>query len=265
MKKLFYIIAAALSLTFFVTGCSTVPFTERSRVLMTSESSENDMGAEAWQELKSQQKISKDPALNNAVKKVSTDIARIAEKPDYQWEFAVFESAEPNAFCLPGGKVGVYSGIFKYMNNEAELAAIVGHEVGHAIARHGGERMTHGIVQQIGMIGLSLGTSNQNILDAYGAVTNVAGVLPYSRLHEYEADHIGMILMSKAGYDPHGAISFWEKFKTISQESSLAEFFSTHPMSEKRLQEMQGYLPEAMGYYQKARVKQGLGASIKAQ
>jgi len=262
MKKLFYIIAASLCLTFFVTGCSSVPYTGRSRLIMTSESSENEMGAEAWEDLKSKEKVSKDAALNKTTTNVSLNIAKVAEKPDYKWEFVVFQSDTPNAFCLPGGKIGVYTGIFNYMDNESELAAVVGHEVGHAIARHGGERIAHGIFQEVGMIALSLGTSNQNILDAYGAATNLGAVLPYSRLHEYEADYIGMILMAKAGYDPCGTITFWQKFKTISNESSLAEFFSTHPMSEKRLEEMQNHLPEARGYYQKAPVKHGTGARI---
>jgi len=262
MKKLFYTIAASLCLTFFVTGCSSVPYTGRSRLIMTSESSENEMGAEAWEDLKSKEKISKDAALNKTTTNVSLNIAKVAEKPDYRWEFVVFQSDTPNAFCLPGGKIGVYTGIFNYMDNESELAAVVGHEVGHAIARHGGERIAHGIFQEVGMIALSLGTSNQNILDAYGAATNLGAVLPYSRLHEYEADYIGMILMAKAGYDPSGTITFWQKFKTISNESSLAEFFSTHPMSEKRLEEMQNHLSEARGYYQKAPVKHGTGARI---
>lgn len=260
MRKFFHIIALSLPLMFMAAGCSTVPYTGRSQFLLTSESSENGMGEEAWQELRKQEKTSRDPVLNNTTTNVSLNIAKVANKPDYKWEFVVFQSNTPNAFCLPGGKVGVYSGIFKYMDNESELAAVVGHEIGHAIARHGGERIAQGMVQQLGMVALSVGTSNQNILDAYGAVTNLGAILPYSRLHEYEADYIGMILMSKAGYDPRGTITFWMKFKTISSDSAIAEFFSTHPMSEKRLEEMQKHLPEAMEYYQKAPVKRGTGA-----
>ncbi|MCX6985774.1 MAG: M48 family metallopeptidase [Lentisphaerae bacterium] len=189
----------------------------------------------------SQNRISDNPEYNIALKRVGANLAKAANKPDYKWEFLVFENTEPNAFCLPGGKVGVYSGLFQYTSNDAELSSVVGHEIGHAIARHVGERMSQSAVQEIGaqavattLNGKSAGTV-QAAMVAYSAGTNLGVMLPYSRTHEYEADKLGMVFMSKAGYNPNAAISFW----------------------------MKAYLPTAMGMYNTAPNKKNLGEPLK--
>ncbi|OGV48716.1 MAG: hypothetical protein A2X49_03825 [Lentisphaerae bacterium GWF2_52_8] len=257
----------AALLVMLLCACQTAPYTGRSQFIVTSEAQESQLGEDAWKEVCSQEKISNNASQNAAVSRVGRDIANSVNKPGYKWEFRLFESAEPNAFCLPGGKVAVYTAIFKYMDNDAELAAVVGHEIGHAVARHGGERMSQALAQQLGAEAVSVASGDQYrsaFLLAYGFSSNVGVMLPYSRTQEYEADRLGMIFMAQAGYDPNANISFWEKFGQSAQMSRLEEYFSTHPMSEKRLEEMRKNLPEAMGYYQKAVAKKGLGQSYRA-
>ena len=243
-------------------GCQTVPYTGRQQLLLTSRSEEADMGTQAWQEIKAKERRANSATQSNAVIRVGQSIAKVADAPDYQWEFVTFESAEPNAFCLPGGKVAVYSGLFQYLANDAELATVVGHEVAHAVARHGGERMSQAMIQQVGaeLVAGAAGAENQELwLLAYGGISNLGVVLPYSREHEYEADYMGMIFMAKAGYDPRAALTFWEKFGKLSQGGAVGEFFSTHPMGEKRLEKMRAQLPSAMELYRQAPRKFGLG------
>ncbi|HPN83709.1 MAG TPA: M48 family metallopeptidase [Victivallales bacterium] len=234
---------------------------------MTSLSEENSIGEQAWREVLSKERISNDAFYNTVLKESGTYLSRVAERPDFRWEFRVLENPEVNAFCLPGGKVAVYTGLFGFCSNEAELSAVVGHEIGHAIARHGGERMTQQLIQQAGaeIVKASLGASGKTEawLTAYAGVSNVGIILPYSRVHEYEADRIGMILMAKAGYDPNAALSFWEKMSAKENSvSALMEFLSTHPISSNRIAEMKKVLPEAQKFYQSAPVKRGTGRNI---
>lgn len=252
-----------------LSSCYTVPYTGRSQFIMTSVDEEERMGDEAWREVLSKYKVSNNEKYNAALARTGKEIAIAAEQPGYMWDFRVLQADEANAFCLPGGKVAVFSGIFKYFANDAELAAVVGHEVGHAVARHGGERMSQQIVQQVGakILETSLQATNTAAADAwllaYGGVSTVGVILPYSRTQEYEADRIGMILMAKAGYRPEAAISLWEKFGKLSQTGPLSEFLSTHPMSSKRIEEMRNILPEAQEYYRQSRFKKDLGESLK--
>lgn len=257
-RILFNLLVVALAV-FAVTGCRSVPYTGRSQLMMSSESTENKMGEEAWQEMSKTTKASRDPMMNGALNRVGKNIAAAAEKPEYNWEFKVFEMKEPNAFCLPGGKVAATTGIFPFFANDAEMAAVVGHEVGHAIARHSGERMSQGIFQSVGAAALSVVTSQTGAQEAYSAVTELGLMLPYSRTQEYEADHLGIIFMAKAGYDPAAALTFWDKFGKLGSNSRAKELLSTHPVGEKRLQELKDLYPKAMEYYNKARVKRGLG------
>ncbi len=253
----------------YMIGCESVPYTGRSQLMLTTPQEEAQLGQQAWNEVLAKNTVSNNVKYNGALKRVGESIAKAANKPDYKWEFKVFESTEPNAFCLPGGKVAVYTGLFKYTANDAELAAVVGHEVGHAIARHGGERISQGMVQEAGaqvlattVEGKSAATV-QGILVGYAVGSNVAVMLPFSRTHEYEADKLGMIFMAKAGYNPNAAISFWQKFKEVSDTGAVGEIFSTHPMSEKRLEEIKAYLPTAMDMYRTAPNKRNLGESLK--
>ena len=268
MRTILNILIIAVS-AFFIMGCTSVPFTGRSQLMLTSPSEEAQLGEQAWKEVLSQNRVSGNSKYNIALKRIGANLAKVANKPDYKWEFIVFENAEPNAFCLPGGKVGVYSGLFQYTANDAELSAVVGHEIGHAIARHGGERMSQSAVQEVGaqavattLNGKSAGTV-QAAMIAYSAGTNLGVMLPYSRTHEYEADKLGLVYMAKAGYNPNASITFWQKFGKLSQTGTLGEFFSTHPMSEKRIEEMKAYLPTALDMYRTAPNKKDLGESLK--
>jgi metalloendopeptidase OMA1, mitochondrial len=254
-------IIISFALMALLSACTTVPYSGRSQFLMTSVSEENQMGADAWQQIQSQEKVSYSYKYNSAVKRVGKNIAAVAERDDFQWEFKVFESDQPNAFCLPGGKVAVYTGLFKFTDNDAELAAVVGHEIGHAIARHGGERVSHGMLQSIGaeLLAISVTEYTEAWQVAYGVATNVGGMLPYSREHEYEADYLGLIFMAKAGYNPAASLSFWDKFGKLGTTSEMEEFLSTHPIGAKRLEQMREKLPEAMKFYNECPNKLGFG------
>jgi predicted Zn-dependent protease len=257
----FTFLLALAGVVFYGVGCQTVPHSGRRQFLMTSEEEENRLGREAWAEIHKQHRTSTDAEKVSAVKRVGRDIAEIAGKPNYDWEFTVFESDEPNAFCLPGGKIAVYTGLFKYLKNDSELAAVVGHEVAHAVARHAGERMTHAQVQAVGqqVLAASVKSNPDRWMLVYGLATQTGVILPYSREHEYEADYLGLLYMAKAGYHPRGALNFWERFSELSSTGPIGEYFSTHPMSSKRMEKMQEHMPEALDYYRNAPNQRDMG------
>ncbi len=264
-KKIFIQLLGTLTLTISI-GCQSVPYSNRNRVLLTSEEEEQSTSIEAWAQILKEEKQSNNPVYINAVNRVGRNIANAAKKPEYQWEFKVFESDQANAFCLPGGKIAVYTGLFKYTDNDAELAAVMGHEVGHAIARHGGERMSQGKIYNIGeyLLGLVVeGEYLSKAMMAYGLGAQYGAILPYSRKHEHEADHIGLLLMCQAGYNPSAAFSFWNKFSEASSNSEIAELFSTHPIGVKRIENMKTYVPEAARYYMEATPKHNYGQTYK--
>lgn len=243
-------------------GCSTVPYSNRSQLLLTSQTTENQLGAEAWAEIKRTEKLSTNATAIAALNRVGKRIAAAANQPGFEWEFRVIESEAANAFCLPGGKVALYTGILPYMDNDAEMAVVVSHEVSHAIARHGGERMTQAGIQSFGAAAVSeifQDSANKDVaLGVYGATTTLGGILPYSRLHESEADSIGMMLMARAGYDPAYAITFWQKFGG-SSGGFIEAFTSTHPLGTERVKAMRKALPEAQKIYQAAHPRYGAG------
>lgn len=267
--KIFYKFRVSLlfiGIALIMSACQTVPITGRNQFLLTSPDEERQLGDQAWAEIKRKERETTNRQYADAVTRVGRNIAAVADAPGFQWEFKTFESTQANAFCLPGGKVAVYTGIFKYMANDAELAAVIGHEVGHAIARHGGERISQEQARSIGQELLSTMTKEkyrQLAVTVYGGATTVGIMLPYSRTHEYESDHIGLILMARAGYNPNYAISFWEKFSTISQTNTLEEFLSTHPIGDKRIEEMRQILPQALSIYEKAKVRHDAGVIYK--
>ncbi len=260
-------LAALAVLVFSLFSCQTViePFTGRKQYLMTSLQEEATLGLQAWNDMLKTEKTSSDMGKKAAVERVGRNISQVAEKPDFQWEFKVFENDVANAFCLPGGKVGVNSGLFKFTANDAELAVVVGHEVGHAIARHGGERMTQGMMQNLVGLGLTVALGSRaeeekvRWLAAYTGITTVGVLLPFSREHEYAADQIGMMLMAKAGYDPAAAVTFWTKFGADDKTPGIMQYLSTHPLSSKRIEKMRALLPKAQAEYAKAPKKLGLG------
>ena len=220
------------------------------------------MGFQAFEQIKHQYKLSRDPEANALVAQVGRRIADAAQRPDYRWEFLVFEGKEANAFCLPGGKVGIFTGILKYTRDEAGMATVISHEVAHALARHAGERLSQSMLAQAGGLGLGValggvgGVAGPAIMQGYSLGTQLGILLPYSRTQESEADHIGLILMAKAGYDPAQALEFWRRMMTKDKGAKLPEFMSTHPNDASRLKELQEFLPEARKYYVPAQAAQ---------
>lgn len=262
MAKQIILSLTTLLLIIIISGCRTVAYTGRSQFIITSEADELEASKKAWKGVLSTETVSKNKAYLETVQRVGRNIASVANRPNYKWEFKVFKSYEANAFCLPGGKIAVYTGLFRFLDNEAELAAIMGHEVGHVIARHVGERMSQEKIADYGSTIVSFvvdGFGGTIASSAFGLGAQYGAILPYERKHEYEADHIGIILMAKAGYNPHAAITFWEKFSEVTQSNGLQELFSTHPMSSKRIDELRSYLPEAMREYKKAKTKRNYG------
>jgi len=247
-------------------GCVTTPETGRRAFIITSESEESQMGTSAYQEVLKNEHVSNNLHWNAILQRVGKHISQAANKPDYQWEFQLIESPEANAFCLPGGKVAVYTGILKVAKNEAGLAAIIGHEVAHATARHGGQRITVALGTQLGLAALSQIIGGQDsdqkklLMAALGIGANVGAVLPFSRANESEADEIGLIYMARAGYDPIEAPRFWERFARIGG-TLPTEFLSTHPGSEQRKNSLISQLPRAQKIYNQSS-KYGLGDSF---
>lgn len=248
-------------LFFFVAGCAIVPETGRKQVMLVSGEQETQLGLSSFNQLKKEQPISKDVAATALVQKVGKRIAAVAPLPNAQWEFVLFESPEANAFCLPGGKVGVYTGLLPITRDEAGLATVIGHEVAHAVAHHGAERMSQEMLRQTGGQLLASGVSNADprvqalATMAYGLGTQIGAILPYSRLHESEADNMGLTYMARAGYDPEAAVAFWQRFAHYSKQrggASTPGFLRTHPVDETRIKQLQELMPRAKAEYQKA-------------
>ncbi|MEZ4550961.1 MAG: M48 family metallopeptidase [Desulfobacterales bacterium] len=174
---------------------------------------------------------------------------------DYAWEFNLVESEEINAWCMPGGKVVVYTGILPLTQDENGLAVVMGHEIAHAVAQHGNERMSQGLLAQMGGVALSVAmesqpeTTQQLWMAAYGLGAQYGLMLPYSRLHENEADQLGLVFMAMAGYDPRGAVAFWQRMAAKKGGQSPPEFLSTHPSDQNRIKNIQSLIPDAMTYY----------------
>ncbi|HEX5078328.1 MAG TPA: M48 family metallopeptidase [Geminicoccaceae bacterium] len=235
-------------------GCQAAPITGRNQLIVLPESQDAQLGLEAYQQILSESSISNDPDLNRRVQEVGRRIAAVSPHPEWDWQFTVIENDEPNAFALPGGKVGVNTGLFQVAKNDAQLAAVIGHEVAHAIARHGAERMSQQVLMQAGLAGLGIATDQTTATLAAQAATLVV-TLPYSRTQEAEADHIGLVYMAEAGYDPREAIALWQNFESFGGERP-PEFLSTHPAPGSRIQNLQNLLPEVMPIYEANRQKQ---------
>lgn len=243
-----------------LSGCSTVPVTGRSQLSLISAGEEMQLGLTSFDQIKKETPLSKDAAANALVQKVGKRIAAVAQTdmPNAQWEFVVFESKEANAFCLPGGKVGVYAGILPITKDEAGMATVLGHEIAHAVARHGGERMSEAMLMQTGgqILGTTLSSADPRTQAAatiaYGLTTKVGRELPHSRAQESEADEIGLIYMARAGYDPEAAIGFWQRFAAFSQQQGgggTPGFLRTHPTDEKRIEHLKALMPRAKAEY----------------
>ena len=253
----------------YIAACATVPITERRSLHIVPESELLTLSFQQYNDVLKNSKLSSDKQQVALVRKVGSRIAASAETflrekglgetlKNYKWEFNLIEDDKMvNAWVMPGGKAAVYTGILPFTQNETGLAVVLGHEVGHAIAGHGNERMSQGLLAQMGGMALSVALANQPnetrslALAAFGAGTTVGLLLPYSRLHESEADHIGLVLMARAGYDPREAIPFWQRMNK-APGGRPPEFLSTHPAPGTRVKDIQSHLPEALGYYQKS-------------
>jgi metalloendopeptidase OMA1, mitochondrial len=234
-------------------ACARVPYTRRSQLILISSAEEMNLGSQAFTDVLKKSQVDQRPGVNRAVTEVGQRIARVADRPDYKWRFVVItDPKQANAFALPGGKVAVYTGLFPIAEDTNGLAVVLGHEVAHALARHGAERMSQGVVTQAGgsLLGAVIGGAPGGgaILAAYGVGTQVGVLLPYGRTQESEADHIGLILMARAGYDPHGALAFWQRMERAGGENA-PQFLSTHPSHGARAQQIEAWMPEAMRYY----------------
>jgi metalloendopeptidase OMA1, mitochondrial len=236
-------------------GCATVPYTNRTQLMMVSQANEMKLGAAAYQQVLQKERITNDPRLTEPVLRVGQRIAAAADQEEYHWQFTVIDDPkQANAFCLPGGKVAVYTGIFPIARDDAGLATVIGHEVAHALARHGAERMSQSELLQLGAVGVGVAAGGaspgvqQAVMEAYGLGSTVGVALPFGRSQESEADHIGLILMAKAGYNPEAAIGLWERMQA-SERGHPPEWLSTHPASATRIEDIRRWLPEAQQYF----------------
>ena len=243
MKIIKNMVLILLSLIIII-GCThKTPYTNRSQMIFMSPKDELALGEKSYQEALSDAKVITETKDANRVKTIGSKIAKVANRSDFNWEFNLVQNDALNAFCLPGGKVVVYTGILKVARNDDQLATVISHEIAHALARHGAERMSSSMVQQgvqaLGNVVLAVGAPEyQNIFNqTYGIGTQVGVMLPYGRMQESEADEIGIYLMNKAGYNVHESLKFWENMSDGKKETS--DFLSTHPSSTTRIKDLE--------------------------
>jgi len=252
-------------------GCAEVPITHRRGLHLVPETELLSMSLQQYDDVLQKSKLSTDTRQVEMVRRVGNRIAKAAEAflaetgqqdkiKDFKWEFNLIQDDKTvNAWVMPGGKAAVYTGILPYTQNETGLAVVLGHEVGHALADHGNERMSEALLANMGGMALSVALSQrpqetqQLFMTVYGVGANLGFLLPYSRLHESEADRIGLTLMARAGYDPREAIPFWERMSKQDGKTSPPEFLSTHPAPETRIADIKKYIPEALPYYEKTK------------
>lgn len=248
-----------LLLVFVLVACAKVPITNRTQFIILPQSFEMQLGASAYLGMLETEKVSKNKHYAQAVTRVGRRIAAVSHTPNLRWQYTVFDNDKMvNAFALPGGKIGVYTGMMPVAKTEAGLATVMAHEVAHATARHGGERLSLGILLEMGSAALASAMKKKDrktqsrVLAAYGIGTALVVALPFSRKQESEADRIGLIYMAKAGYDPREAIPFWERMGAAGR-GAPPEFLSTHPGYRTRIKNLRKWMPEAMEYYEASR------------
>jgi predicted Zn-dependent protease len=249
-----------------IVSCSTVPVTGRRQLNLVPQSQMLSMSFQEYGTFLQQNKVSTNQEQTALVKRVGGRIQGAVERyfaekgisdqlSGYKWEFNLVESNEVNAWCMPGGKVVVYTGILPVTNDEDGLAVVLGHEIAHAVAQHGNERMSQGLLAQLGGMALNEALANkpeqtrQLWMTAFGAGVQVGALLPFSRTQESEADHLGLIFMAMAGYDPQTAVPFWQRMAQLSAGKAPPEFLSTHPSDQSRIEKIKAELPEALQYY----------------
>lgn len=269
MKKIAGLIAVAVMASALVaaSGCGRVLFSDRQQLIIVSESEMQALGRQEYAEILSGSKIvtgtddhKRVMRVGNRLAAAVNDFAKTQGLEDYasgyKWEFNLIDDDSTiNAFCLPGGKIAVYSGLLPVTRDDAGLAVVMAHEIAHALARHGEERISQILLVQYGGAKLSEAMSSQpeqtknNVMTAFGIGASVGVILPYSRLHEYEADRIGLALMAYAGYDPNAAVNFWGRMEKLGGSGGMPEFLSTHPLSADRINAIKESIPEAMKYF----------------
>lgn len=241
-----------------LTACATSP-TGRSQFIMIPENQMAQMGTQAFQQMQKQETVADNPAARRYVQCVTDAItARLgSEYADTQWEVKIFEDDSPNAFALPGGKIGVHTGMLDVAENQHQLAAVIGHEIGHVMSRHGAERVSQQYaagtaLQLVGAyVGDGSSESSRTVMSLLGLGTQVGILLPYSRLQESEADVIGLDLMARAGFDPRESTELWRNMAEQGGEAP-PEFLSTHPNPQGRINELQSRMQGALNTYQQA-------------
>jgi predicted Zn-dependent protease len=265
LKSTLIVLCGLLSL---LSGCSEVEITGRKQFIIVPDSTMNSMSFQSYSEFLSTHKLSTNAGQTNMVKRVGGRIQHAVEQycqennienrlDGYEWEFNLVEDPNLNAWCMPGGKVVVYTSILPVAQDEAGLAVVLGHEIAHAFARHGAERMSQGLAIELGGVALSTALKDKPeqtknlFMKSYGIGTQVGVLLPYSREQESEADHLGLIFMAMAGYNPQEAISFWQRMAAQKTGAQPPEFLSTHPADQTRIQNLKELLPDAMRYYNK--------------
>ena len=261
-------LVALLIAAMFLGSCATVPVTGRSQLNLVPSSSMLSLSNEQYKDFLRKNKRSKNSAETARVKRVGRKLKVAVEQyfrqrglaselRNYSWEFNLIENKSANAWCMPGGKIAVYTGILPYTKNDAGMAVVMAHEIAHAVAKHGNERMSQMLLTQMGGMALNSALSSspkktrQMYMTAFGVGSQLAVVLPYSRLQEYEADKIGLIFMAMAGYNPNEAIGFWERMTKSSRGGKPPEFLSTHPSDASRIRQIRNAIPDAMRYYKK--------------
>jgi len=252
---------AVLAVALALAACrTTVPETGRDQINFLPPPKEAALGISEFQKIKDSKKISNNASYNSQVQRVGARLSKVMPVPEAEWEFVVFEDETPNAFALPGGKVGVHTGLFQVTQDEAGLAAVIGHEVAHVVARHSGERLSRGMVTGAAVAGAGAlmnrnGEDNKLLTTALGAGA-LLNTQAHSRKQELEADQIGTLYMARAGYDPREAVELWKRFAAWrvknEQGRSMPSFLSSHPLDETRIAELQRYLPTALAEYEGA-------------
>lgn len=266
MKKEILIFSLGCLLCF---GCSTNPITGKSQVGLVSEGDMQSMALTQYSQFLQQNKVVSSGRdadmvrrvgirLSTAITKYYTDEGRPDITAGYKWEYNLVDSKEANAWCMPGGKIVVYTGLLPLSQNENGLAIVLGHEITHALAQHGRVRMSQQMLAQLGGVALSVAVANkqaetQNLFSQSYGISSSLGILAYGRSQESEADKYGLIYAALAGYDPRQAIVFWERMKNASNGQKPPEFLSSHPSDDKRIAQIKELMPKSMSYYKGAK------------
>lgn len=243
-------IACSLALL-AVVACATVPYTNRRQLILISQAEETQLGAQAFAQATAERRVVRGTRAAQQVEDVGRRLAAVSGRSDFQWQFVLLEGKEVNAFAVPGGKTAVYAGLLPVAQDTSGLAVVMSHEIAHAIARHGAERLSQGGLVGLGgaVVGTVAGRNAGLATDAYGLASQLGVMLPFSRSQEAEADRIGLILMARAGYDPRTALAFWDRMEATRRGGASVEFLSTHPNYETRRALVDAAMPEALQYY----------------